>query len=74
MEYLDIIDDFVDFLITEQCQGCTECEPRLPSKWKPGFACCIQGIAKDFMEQGKQYKAERGKKWMQEHLRGGKHG
>lgn len=63
MKYFEkakLIDGFVEFLIREECQGCTECEPRLPADWKPNFACISEGYAKHFMDCGERFlKAER---------------
>lgn len=50
------IDSFVDHLIKEQCQGCTECEPRLPSDWKPNFAYIQEGYAKWLLDEAERFK------------------
>ena len=55
-ENADVIDQFVDYLIKENCEGCTECEPRASADWKPNFACCEEGRAKWFMEMAKRFK------------------
>lgn len=47
------IDNFVDFLITENCEGCTECDPRLED-----FACCEAGRAKWFLKMAEKFKSE----------------
>ena len=49
------LDRFVNYIIAEKCEGCTECEPRLSSAWKPNFACCIEGEAKWLIERAKEY-------------------
>lgn len=53
------IDQFVDFLIRENCEGCEECDPRLSNKWKPNFACVEEGRAKWFIEMAEKWKGER---------------
>ena len=58
----EIIDKFVDFLITELCEGCTECEPRLDPDWKPNFACVEEGRAKWLINMAEKWKAERNNK------------
>lgn len=51
------IDLFVNFVISEMCQGCTECEPRLPEGWMDqGLACTIEGKAKWLMALAKEFK------------------
>ena len=58
MNYVREIDDFVSFLIRENCEGCEECEPRLSSDWKPNFACVEEGRAKWLLAMAEKYKAE----------------
>lgn len=53
------IDNFVSFLIRENCEGCKECEPRLSTDWKPKFACVEEGRAKWLLSMAEKYKAER---------------
>ena len=51
----NIIDKFVDFLITENCEGCGECEPRLSEAWSN--VCCVEaGKAKWLLEQANRFK------------------
>lgn len=52
------IDNFVSFLIRENCEGCKECEPRLSADWKPKFACVEEGRAKWLLSMAEKYKAE----------------
>lgn len=52
----EIIDKFVNFLIEENCQGCTECEPRLDTDWFPNFACCEEGTAKWLLDCAERFK------------------
>ena len=52
------IDNFVSFLIRENCEGCKECEPRLSADWKPKFACVEEGRAKWLLSMANKYKAE----------------
>lgn len=52
----DEIDRFVDFLISENCEGCKECEPRFEGEWRPHFACVEEGRAKWLLEMAKRYK------------------
>ena len=54
----EIIDKFVDFLIRENCQGCTECEPRLDPDWSPSLACCEEGWAKWLLDCAERFKNE----------------
>lgn len=53
------IDNFVSFLIRENCGGCKECEPRLSTDWMPNFACVEEGRAKWLLDMAEKYKAER---------------
>ncbi len=53
---LDEIDAFVDYLITELCEGCRECEPRSDCSFP--VACVNEGWAKWLMQMAEQYKAE----------------
>lgn len=55
-----IIDEFVSFLILENCEGCTECEPRIDDDFFPNFACVEQGRAKWLMDEGKRFIAKKG--------------
>ena len=62
-EMKTLIDEFVSFLIFENCEGCTECDPRIDEDFFPGFACCEQGRCKWFMDKGKRFIAKKeGKK------------
>lgn len=54
----EIIDKFVDLLITELCEGCTECEPRLDPDWKPNFVCCTEGKIKWLLDCAERFKNE----------------
>lgn len=48
------IDKFVEYLILELCQGCTECEPRLSDDWTD-VVCLNQGKAKWLMEMAERF-------------------
>lgn len=52
----EVIDRFVAFLIKENCQGCTECEPRINPDFFPGHACKCEGEAKWFMAMASEFK------------------
>lgn len=52
----ELIDRFVCFLIVENCEGCTECEPRLSPDWSPDLVCCEEGRAKWFMKMAARFK------------------
>ena len=49
------IDDFVEYLIREICEGCTECEPRLSNQWSD-VICATQGQVKWLQQMRDQYK------------------
>lgn len=51
------IDKFVEYLISELCQGCTECEPRLSDEWNE-TVCLHQNDAKWMMEMAKNFQKE----------------
>ena len=51
------IDRFVEYLISELCQGCTECEPRLSDEWNE-TVCLHQNDAKWMMEMAKNFQKE----------------
>ena len=51
-----IIDRFVEFLIKENCQDCTECEPRLDSDFYPGMVCLHEGEAKWMLDCAERFK------------------
>ena len=57
---MDTVDRFVEHLIRELCEGCTECEPRLPAAigQPQGFACCTEGKVKWLMSQAERFKGE----------------
>lgn len=56
----ELIDRFVDFLIEENCEGCTECDPKLSEDCAAVF-CCEQGRANWLMSMGEVFKYEIGK-------------
>jgi len=51
------IDQFVEFLIKENCEGCEECEPRLPNAFSraKGLVCCEEGRAKWFLQKAEEF-------------------
>lgn len=49
------IDYFVEYLIKELCEGCTECEPRLSNKWTD-VVCVTQGRVKWLLEMKERFK------------------
>lgn len=55
----NLIDDFVEFLIRENCEGCELCEPRLAAQWKPNFACVNEGRTKWLLDEAERYKASK---------------
>ena len=55
----DEIDEFVDFLITETCEGCRECEPR--SNCEFPIACVEEGRAKWLLAMAKRWKERNGR-------------
>ena len=55
----DEIDDFVSFLIEQNCEGCKECEPRLSADWTPNLACVEEGRAKWLLAMAKEYKCKK---------------
>jgi len=57
-EGMSEIDNFVSFLIRENCEGCKKCEPRLSTDWNPNFACVEEGRAKWLLAMAEKYKAE----------------
>lgn len=61
------IDAFVDFLIMENCDGCSECEPRLPQEWANNI-CVEEGRAKWLLEKKQEFLA----KEKMNHTEGGK--
>ena len=48
------IDGFVDFLISENCAGCQECDPKKPLP--SGVVCMEQGFAKFVLDTAEEYK------------------
>lgn len=58
-EKSDLIDEFVYFIIRENCGGCNECDARLDKNffWEVS-ACCEEGRAKWFLEMAERFKAE----------------
>ena len=52
------IDDFVEYLIKEICEGCTECEPRLSNQWSD-VICVTQGQVKWLYQMKAQYIREK---------------
>lgn len=53
-----VIDEFLELLISETCEDCKECEPRLSTDWMPKFACCEEGYVKFYMKLAEQLKGE----------------
>ena len=52
----DLIDRFVDYLITENCEGCKQCEPRLSTRWSNGVICAAEGEAKWLLDMAERFK------------------
>ena len=54
------IDGFVEYVIRELCEGCTECEPRLPADWmNTNHLCCTtEGKVKWLLDLKERYKHE----------------
>ena len=52
------IDNFVSFLIRENCDGCKECEPRLSTDGVANVVCVEEGRAKWLLHMAEKYKAE----------------
>ncbi len=55
----DIINDFVMYIVKESCEGCTQCNPTLPSRLYPDLACCNEGRAKWLLEKAAEFIEER---------------
>lgn len=53
------IDNFVSFLIRENCEGCKECEPRLSTDGGGNVVCMEEGRAKWLLYMAEKYKTER---------------
>lgn len=49
------LDRFVEFLIKELCEGCTECEPKLSTAFQPDIACCVEGEIKWLLDAKKRF-------------------
>lgn len=50
------IDNFVEYLIKELCEGCIECEPRLSRQWPSEVVCITEGQIKWLLEMKERYK------------------
>lgn len=51
------IDDFVEYVIKELCEGCTECEPKLDSQWT-NVICVNQGKVQWLLDLKERFKNE----------------
>jgi len=59
---MDEIDKFVAYLIAEECEGCTLCEPRLEGSFVKGVenvACVSEGRIKKLLELAEEFKKAR---------------
>ena len=58
MEQSDValIDEFINYLIKENCEGCTDCEPRASDDWNRQTVCINQGRAKWLMDAAERFK------------------
>lgn len=61
---MDEIDKFVAYLIAEECEGCTLCEPRLEGYFlkgaEGGVVCCVsEGRIKKLLELAEEFKKAR---------------
>ncbi len=56
------IDEFVNYLIKEMCEGCEECEPKLSAAFKPNFACCTEGRVKWLLDVKEEFLAAKERK------------
>lgn len=58
----DLLNDFVNFLTSELCEDCKECEPRLSPEWMPkGLACKTEGEVKWLISKKDEFIIMRGK-------------
>lgn len=49
----DLIMQFVNYLISETCQGCTECNPL--SNEKQNVVCVCEGECKWYVQKAKEF-------------------
>jgi len=50
------IDEFLDLLISETCENCRICEPRLSAEFNPRIACSDEGYVKWYIKLANQLK------------------